>query len=152
MPVHFAGILFHSVCIQVVRSMFLGVYLRPVTYLRQFGVLVLLLASCVSPTMACMVPDAPMTNEERACCRMMKNQCDQQGMPASHECCKKIPASVYDKALKTNAIALRPVAIRAIWLTASELLNPTSVVTGWTEHLDYSPPKHPPSTISILRI
>jgi hypothetical protein len=121
-------------------------------FIRQFGVLVLLLVTCLAPAMACMVPNAQMSTQERACCRMMKNQCGRMEMPASHGCCKKIPPSVHDNALDTKVITLHPVAIPAVWLTASELLNPTSVVTGSIERVDYSPPKSPPSAISILRI
>ena len=120
--------------------------------LRQFGVLVLLLVSCLAPAMACMVPNAEMSTQERACCRMMKNQCGQMGMPASHGCCQKTPPSVHDNALDTKPIMLHPVAAPVIWLAAAELVNPTSAVIGWVEHPDYSPPKSPPSTISILRI
>jgi hypothetical protein len=129
-----------------------GVYLPVVTYLRKFGALVLLLASFLTPAMACMVPNSPMTSEERACCQMVKNECGQKGMPASHGCCHNIPGSIYDNALNSNAAALHPLALTSIWLSASELMNPTSAVTGWIEHVDYSPPKPPPSTISILRI
>ena len=118
----------------------------------QFGVLVLLLVSCLAPAMACMVPDAQMSIEERACCRMMKNQCGQMEMSASHGCCQKTPPSVHDSALDTKIVAFHPVAVIAIWLTASELLNPSSAVTGWVAHPDYSPPKSPLSTVSILRI
>jgi len=85
---------------------------------RQFGVLVLLLVSCLAPAMACMVPDAQMSIEERACCRMMKNQCGQIEMPASHGCCQKTPPSVHDNALDTKTAAFHPVAVIAIWLTA----------------------------------
>jgi hypothetical protein len=119
---------------------------------RQFGALVLLLVTCLAPAMACMVPDAQMSTGERACCRMMKNQCGQMEMPASHGCCQKAPSSIHDNALDTKVIALHPVAMTAIWLTASALLNPTSVVAGSMEHPDNSPPKSPPSAISILRI
>jgi len=120
--------------------------------LRQFGVLVLLFASCLAPAMACMVPDAQMNTEERACCRMMKNQCGQMEMPASHGCCQKIPSSIHDNALDTKAVVFQPVAVPAIWLAVSELLSPASAVTEWVERPDYSPPKSPPATISILRI
>jgi hypothetical protein len=120
--------------------------------LRQFGVLVLLLVSCLAPAMACMVPDAQMSTEERACCRMMKHQCGQMEMPASHGCCQKIPASVHDSALDTKAVTFHPVVIPVSWLAAFELVNPTRYVTGWVEQPDSSPPKSPPSTISILRI
>src|SRR6202051_1640213 len=120
--------------------------------LRQLGVLVLLLVSCLAPAMACMVPNAEMNAQERACCRMMKNQCGQMEMPASHGCCQKTPPTVHDNALDTKAVTFHPVVAPAIWLVAFELGKPTSADIGWVEHPDYSPPKSPPSTISILRI
>ncbi len=119
---------------------------------RQLGVLVLLLVSCLAPAMACVVADAQMNTEERACCRTMKNQCGQMGMPASHGCCQKTPPSVHDNALDTKAVTFHPIVSPVIWLAAFELVNPATIVTGWVEHPDYSPPKSPPSTISILRI
>jgi hypothetical protein len=120
--------------------------------LRQLGVLVLLLASCLAPAMACMVPDAAMNAQERACCRLMKNQCGQVGMPASHGCCQKTPLAVHDNALDTKATNVHPVAASVVWLAAFDLVNPTSTVAGRVEHPDDSPPKSPPTTISILRI
>lgn len=120
--------------------------------LRQFGVLVLLLVSCLAPAMACMVPSAEMSAQERACCRMMKNHCGQMGMPASHGCCHETPPSVHDNALDTKTVTFHPIAAPVIWLTAAELVDPISTVTGWGEDPDDSPPKSPPSTVSILRI
>ena len=120
--------------------------------IRQFGVLVLLLVSCLAPAMACMVPDAAMSTQERACCRMMKNQCGQMEMPASHGCCQKTPPSVRDNALDTKAVTFHPVVVPVIWLAVAELVNPVSAVADWVERPDYSLPKSPPSTISILRI
>ena len=118
---------------------------------RQFGALLLLLVSCLAPAMACMVPDAQMNAEERACCRAMKNQCGQMEMPSSHGCCQKAP-SIHDNALDTKAVALQPPIVPVIWLAASELVNPASVAIGWVEHPDHSPPNCPPAAISILRI
>ncbi|MGC1783807.1 MAG: hypothetical protein WA708_14890 [Acidobacteriaceae bacterium] len=120
--------------------------------LRQFGVLVLLLATSLAPTMACMVPGAQMNAQERACCRTMGNQCGQTEMPASHGCCQKAPASLYDSALDTQTVAFHPVAGAVIWLAASELVNPIAAVTSWAERPGYTLPKSPPSTVSILRI
>jgi hypothetical protein len=120
--------------------------------LRQFGVLVLLLVTSLAPAMACMVPDAQMSAQERACCRTMSSQCGQTETPASHGCCQKTPASLYDSALDTNAVAFHPVVVRVIWLAASELVNPLATATAWVERPDYTPPKSPPSTVSILRI
>lgn len=119
---------------------------------RQFGVLVLLLVSCVTPAMACMVPDAQMNTEERACCRMMKNQCGQMEMPASHSCCQKTALGVRDSALQAKATNFHPVAAPVICIAAFELVNPVSIVAGGVEHPDSLLPKSPPATISILRI
>lgn len=120
--------------------------------LHQFGVLVLLLATCLTPAVACMLPGAQMTPEERACCRLMHDQCGQMEMPASQGCCQKTPPNVYDSARDTKETALHPVAIPVIWVTSSELLNPAPLVAGSVDHHDYSPPQSPPSAISILRI
>jgi hypothetical protein len=120
--------------------------------LRQVGVLVLLLASFLAPAMACMIPDAQMSSQERACCRMMKNQCGQMEMPASHGCCQKAPRSMHDNALDTKAVTLHRVLVPVSWLAPFGLVTPTISVTAWVEQPEDSPPKSPPSTISILRI
>ncbi len=40
--------------------------------------------------MACVVPDAQLTAEEKQCCKEMGGGCqpDESGMPMSHSCCK----------------------------------------------------------------
>jgi hypothetical protein len=119
---------------------------------RQFAIVILLLVSYLTPAMACMVSNVPMNAEERACCRVMKNQCEQTGMPASHGCCQKTSLSALDNALATKAVAYHPIAITTVWLLASESLNPSSGVARWVEHTDYSPPQSPTSSISVLRI
>jgi hypothetical protein len=125
--------------------------LRGMGFIRQFGV-VLLLVSYLTPAMACMISDVPMTSEERACCRMMHDQCDQMGMSASHGCCQKAPLSAHDNALDIKAAQFHPIAIAPIWLTASDLLNPTPTVAGAVESPDHSPPAFPPTAVSVLRI
>ena len=117
---------------------------------RQFGVLLLLLASSLAPAMACMVPDAQMSTQERACCRMMKSQCEQMQMPASHGCCQKTPQTAQAISPNASKASIDPVAVTDVWLTASELLNPITVVSGLVDRLEYSPPQSPPSAVSIL--
>jgi hypothetical protein len=121
-------------------------------FLRQFGVLVLLLVTGLAPAMACMVPDAQMNTQERACCRTMQNQCGQMDMPASHGCCQKTPLSVHDNALDTKTVAFHPAVVAVIWLAASELLYSPSVVAEWIDSPEYYLPQSPPTTISILKI
>ena len=119
---------------------------------RQFGIVILLLVSYLTPAMACMAPDAQMNAVERACCQAMKNQCEQRGMPASHGCCQKAPKSAQENALDTKAVTHHPIAVAIVWLSAARLLNGNSVATGLAEYADYSPSQSPPSSISILRI
>jgi hypothetical protein len=119
---------------------------------RQFGALILLLVMTVAPAMACMVPDVQMSAQERACCRTMKNQCGQMGMPASHGCCQKAPQSTQINALDTKTVTVPPVVHTVILLTIFDLAPPIALVGEWIDRPEYSPPKSPPSTISILRI
>jgi hypothetical protein len=119
---------------------------------RQFGIVILFLASYLTPAMACMVSAVEMNAEERVCCQAMQNQCEQMGMPASHGCCQKAPHSILDNALATKAVTYHPVAVAAIWLTASEWLYPTPIAAGTVECADSSPPQSPPNSISVLRI
>ena len=119
---------------------------------RQFGFVILLLVSYLTPAMACMVSNVQMNAVERACCQAMKNECEQRGMPASHGCCQKAPKSAQENALDTKAVTHHPIAVAVVWLSAAELLNPNPVATGRGEYADYSPSQSPPSSISILRI
>jgi hypothetical protein len=120
--------------------------------LRQFGALVLLLVTALAPAMACMVPAVQMNTQERACCRMMNDQCGQMEMPASHSCCHKTPQSTYIMAPVAKTVLVHPVTVASTWLTSSELLNPNSIAARWVDRPEYSPPKSPPSAFSILRI
>jgi len=120
--------------------------------LRQFGAILLLLVSCVAPAMACMAPDAQMTTEERACCRMMKSQCGQMEMPSSRDCCKKTSTSDRDNALKTESVSYHPVVFVVVWVYSSEVLAPQDASNGRIQRPEHSPPKSPPSAITILRI
>lgn len=121
--------------------------------IRQFGAIVLLLLSCVAPAMACLAPDAQMTTEERACCRMMKNDCGpMMEMPASHNCCKKVPAAVSETALKTDAIAVHPLILHLLVVSSFDVFASHDASTGWVRSPEHSPPKAPPTNITVLRI
>jgi hypothetical protein len=102
--------------------------------------------------MACLVPDAQMSAEERACCRAMKNQCGEMQMPASHGCCKKAPQITQANAPETKKAAHHAVAATSVWLSSSEMLSAATTTSGRVDRPSYSPPQSPPSTVSILRI
>jgi hypothetical protein len=99
-----------------------------------------------------MAPDVQMTIEERACCRMMKGQCGQMEMSTSSNCCTKAPAGDHNNALKTDTASLHPAAFVAIRVSSFDLLAPQGTNYGLLPRPEHSPPKSPPSAITILRI
>ena len=119
---------------------------------RQFGIVILLLVSYLTPAMACMVSDVQMNAEERACCRIMHGQCEQMGMPASHGCCQKAPHSALDKALVTKTTNNHPVVVAVVWLMTHEWLQPSVISAERINRAGNSPPQFPPGSNSVLRI
>lgn len=120
--------------------------------LRQIGVWVLLAVSSLTPAMACVLPGAQLTAEERACCRTMHEQCGQMDMPGSHSCCHKAPSNANDSVPVTKVDTQHLFSASIIWITLSDFTNVGSSSIERIAPLDYSPPQSPPSTISILRI
>lgn len=120
--------------------------------LRQFGVVVLLLLSYVAPVMACMRADARMSASERACCRMMKGNCGQMEMPASHGCCHKAPNISQPNALRSKTAVIYPTLAFAVHILAVDRpsLNETSAT--WTPAPQSPPPESPPRSISVLKV
>jgi len=128
------------------------VFFYYVKALRQFGAALLLLLSCAAPVMACLAPDAHMTAEERACCRVMSAQCGQMAMPASHDCCTKAPNAVLDGALKSNTMQFQPDASIVMWAASLTVLAQQETNQGWMQSPEHWPPKSPPATITVLRV
>ncbi len=120
--------------------------------LRQFGVVLLLFASGLRPVMACSNPGMPMSAAERACCRMMHNECERMGMTASSGCCQKAPAGAHEYFAETKIAGDHTVPVVALRLTVSDLCAAASVQTGWVEYADDSPPHSRATSIVILRI
>ena len=123
-----------------------------VTRIRQIGVLALLLASCLAPVTACMVPGAQMSAQERACCRLMGDQCGQAEMPPSHGCCHKTAPGLHGGAVDTKFVSLHPAAVSVVQWIALELPNPSFAISGRVAHADLSLQGSPPSSLPILRI
>ena len=120
--------------------------------LRQFGAIFLLLIFSAAPVMACMRADAQMSASERACCRMMKNQCGDMQMPASHGCCHETLQSIDQNALNAKTVTLPPLAAIVVTMAACDLLVPNFVTGEWVVSPQYSPPKTPTSSVSVLRL
>jgi hypothetical protein len=104
------------------------------------------------PAMACVIPDAQLTDAEKACCRQMANQCGKMEMPNGHSCCdttvkpqqsallKPAPSFSYDRVV----LAFAPIAIA---LTPQQIFPDNSI-----RALRHPPPNIDSPSIEILRI
>ncbi len=119
---------------------------------RHFGVILLLLLTCAAPVMACLTPDIQMTAAERACCRMMRNQCGQMQMPDSENCCATTPDALFASALKSTPVNIQPNPSVVLWVTSPDVSSIEMASRGWTRSPVPWPPESPPTAIAILRI
>jgi hypothetical protein len=122
---------------------------------HKLGVLALVVLLFGVPTMACLLPTAPLTAAERECCKQMAEQCGNPGMPSSHSCCQRL-ANPDDSSfvvphsqhvcgnLVIVAIEAVPIALR------TPVPSPTTHVS-WFDGT-HGPPESPPVTTSVLRI
>jgi hypothetical protein len=101
--------------------------------------------------MACALPTAQMTAPERACCRMMKNDCGQMRMPASHGCCHKDMQSDQTSALHGKVTLVQPLTMIAVAEFSASMAS-HGQSSSLVAQTDASPPPLLPSTISVLRI
>lgn len=103
--------------------------------------------------MACMLPDAQMTDQELACCRMMKGDCGHMQMSSGQDCCQKVPETSSMSAIQWKVPSFYPIAVVVLYVTAWNMSPSAILMTGGVAHPDASPPpESPPATISILRV
>ena len=118
----------------------------------KLAVLLLALSLFASPVVACMVPDALLTEAERDCCSTMADQCGGTAMAESHSCCKMTVREI-DPYLTNSRFApdqVQPAA--AVFDAADSVPSPEtfSSMTLWAH--THSPPISPPESITVLRI
>lgn len=116
---------------------------------RQIGAVLIALSFLGVPALACLLPDAQLTAEERECCKHMAEMCGSAGMPASHSCCAPAARAV-NHALPSGTICVSAPVVSTVALPApapslSELRTRLS-------SLAESPPGSPPDTTLVLRI
>jgi len=122
-----------------------------VKWTSKLAVLVMAMSVWASPLLACMMPDALRTDEERECCKNMANECGQMEMPASHSCCKVVGPQADSYVINSRFPNIHPAPAVSLLVAADE--SPlTNVTVARSPSLGHSPPVSPPDTISILRI
>ena len=105
--------------------------------------------------MACVVPDAQLTAEEKQCCKEMGGGCqpDESGMPMSHSCCKTSvqpgsdfrPSAAFS--LSTPTLVVSAVALPL----ALPLAEQSSQFASWASR-SHAPPGEPLDASAPLRI
>ena len=113
------------------------------------GALLLLMLGV--PAMACVIPDAQLSEAEKACCRQMKHDCGKMEMP-NGLCCETTVRPQQSAMLKPVSILsdhpivvdIAPVAMAA----APEPVQAYSTIRA----LRHPPPNAHAPTIEILRI
>jgi hypothetical protein len=122
-----------------------------VKLISKLAVLVMMMSVWASPLMACMLPDAELTAEERECCKNMVNDCGQMEMPASHSCCKVVGPQTDSYVINSRFPTIHPAPAVTLLVAADE--SPlTNITVASSLYFGHSPPASPPDTISILRI
>jgi hypothetical protein len=111
----------------------------------------LLLLVCGAPLMACLAPNAQLTEEEKACCRDMAGECSGMEMAADHSCCQKIVPSPKDALVKQLA-AIDDAAAAAAAIAAQGTLSPAVPEQSRDLPADRHPPPITPSSRAVLRI
>lgn len=123
-----------------------------VKWTSKLAVLVMTVSVWASPLMACMLPDADLTVEERECCKSMADDCGQMAMPASHSCCKVVTRQADSYLINSRFPAIHSVSSVTLFVAALEDPVPASPLRANTIFEGHSPPTSPPEAISILRI
>ena len=122
-----------------------------VRWTGKFAVLALVLSIWASPLIACMLPGAVLTLEERECCAAMASDCGDMDMPAPHSCCTITVREAGPYLVKTCFAVnhLQPAAVLELPQKTTSAASVTLVQSWVTTH---SPPISPPQTTSVLTI
>lgn len=123
-----------------------------VKWTGKLAVVALVVSLWASPLMACMLPDALLTVEERECCKSMANDCGQMDMPTSHSCCKVVVRQADSCVVNSRFPTVQSLVDVTLPVTTTKSALPLSPPQANTAFAGHSPPVSPPETASILRI
>jgi len=115
-------------------------------------ILVLAASLWATPLVACMLPDALLTEAERDCCSTMADQCGGTAMSESHSCCKMTVREIDPYLANSRFVPAHVQPAATLFDTADSVPSPETFtsMTLWAH--THSPPISPPATVAILRI
>jgi hypothetical protein len=105
------------------------------------------------PVMACLAPDAQLTDAEKACCREMANQCGDMGKAGDHSCCQT-SVQHHDAAVVKDAFhtSFPNASAQVASLPPLPMALGSISSTFVPEQLRHPPPAFASPSIEILRI
>jgi hypothetical protein len=121
---------------------------------RTLAAFVLLSIMLGAPAMACLAPDAQLTEQEKACCREMANQCGDTEMSSDHSCCQKLIIQHHDLAVVKElcGFVVPHVSLHSVSAEASLHLHAATPLAFLPDRLRHPPPEPLAHSTEILRI
>jgi len=120
--------------------------------LRKAVAAVVLLVFVGVPAMACLMPRAHLTEQEKSCCQKMANECGSMAMHGDHSCCQKTKQQ--DSAVVKGAthfiFSQSSVQVADVDVRFSSVLSIEHAFGP--EQLRHPPPQFSSSFVEILRI
>jgi hypothetical protein len=107
-----------------------------------------------SPVMACLLPMAQLTQEEKACCRRMGGMCDEMGKNSSHSCCVKVRThnSSYVIAKADSSSVQRLPVTPQIFADVHSVIPAVTTLKSAPGEYGYPPGSSPPSLPDLIAL
>lgn len=126
--------------------------LRSLKVFAKLASVFLLVWLFASPAMACLLPVAQLTKEEKACCRDMGGMCDDMGKNASHSCCVKVQThnSPYLIAKAASSRVQQLPAKPLIFAASYSSVTTAAILASAPTEYGYPPGHSPPSLPDLI--
>jgi hypothetical protein len=126
-----------------------GVDFQEMSLFHKLLALTLLLMVSGAPVMACLAPDAQLTEEEKACCRQMAEQCASADMAAGHSCCHPTLTSEHQLFLAGGQENLHPELALSLAVPLAATEYETGSVWSSVNIQRHPPPEHVEIQLSL---
>lgn len=105
------------------------------------------------PAMACVIPEAQLSEAERACCRQMKGDCGKMEMPNGHSCCETTVRPQQSAMVKSAPVlSNHQIVLAVVPMAIATDLQQAQAAYSTIRALRHPPPDAHAPTIEILRI
>jgi hypothetical protein len=132
------------------RAPHLGRKLTLLKALAKLASVFLLVWLFAAPAMACLLPIAQLSPEEKACCREMGGMCDGMAKNTSHSCCVK-PQAHNPSYVIANTVSTSALQLSATPINFAHVIRTIAGMSPALTLAEYGhPPGHSPPTLPEL--